>query len=187
MLHHSRAPIDAGSRGYEILLEDGRVAVGLHHMWPGNSLKVATKASIPIERLGPRHRHLRRLRSGRRPARLSSTANRRSAMSIRDGLTKDITYEGGEPNLAIGNRFRDNGFKGGAVDDLRVFNRELTAIEAAHLAGRPDLRGDDPVRDYFATGLATIISPRDGRHDGTNCTRCGSNTPGCSTRFPKRW
>src|SRR5205823_106417 len=46
VVHHSRAPIDAGSRGYELLLEDGRVAFGLHHMWPANSLKVRTKAAI---------------------------------------------------------------------------------------------------------------------------------------------
>src|SRR5262249_29618552 len=44
--HHSKAPIDAGSRGYELLLEDGRVVFGLHHMWPGNSLKVRTTAAI---------------------------------------------------------------------------------------------------------------------------------------------
>src|SRR5262249_41740717 len=44
--HHSRAPIDAGSRGYELLLENGQVALGLHYMWPGNSLKVRTKTPI---------------------------------------------------------------------------------------------------------------------------------------------
>ena len=58
---------------------------------------------------------------------------------VRDGLTKDITYDGGEPDLAIGYRFRDNGFKGGQVDEFRVFDRALTPLEVAHLAGRPDL------------------------------------------------
>src|SRR5207244_1083135 len=43
VLHHSKAPIDAGSRGYELLLENGKVAFGLHHMWPGNSLKAVSK------------------------------------------------------------------------------------------------------------------------------------------------
>ncbi len=46
VLHHSKAPIDAGSRGYELLLEDGRVAFGLHHMWPGNSIKVVSRAKL---------------------------------------------------------------------------------------------------------------------------------------------
>ena len=34
-----------------------------------------------------------------------------------------------EPDLAIGYRFRDNGFKGGMVDEFCVFNRALTAAE----------------------------------------------------------
>ena len=41
---------------------------------------------------------------------------------------EDITYGGGEPDLALGYRFRDNGFKGGKVDDLRVFNRAVTEL-----------------------------------------------------------
>src|SRR5437867_10013103 len=59
---------------------------------------------------------------------------------IRDHLQKDITYEGAEPDLAIGYRFRDAGFKGGKVDDFRVFNRALTSLEVADVAGREDLR-----------------------------------------------
>src|ERR1041385_406431 len=47
LLHHSKAPVDAGSRGYEVLLEQGRISVGLHHQWPGNSLTVRTKAAVP--------------------------------------------------------------------------------------------------------------------------------------------
>jgi hypothetical protein len=80
---------------------------------------------------------------------------------VRDGLFKDITYGGGEPDLAIGYRFRDSGFKGGCVDDFRVFNRALTALEAADLAGRDDLRtawktGSAALFDYF---LATAHPP----------------------------
>ncbi|PYL01706.1 MAG: hypothetical protein DME19_00700, partial [Verrucomicrobia bacterium] len=59
---------------------------------------------------------------------------------VRDKLVKDITYQGGEPDLAIGYRFRDAGFKGGKVDDFRVFNRCLTPIEMAEVAGRDGLR-----------------------------------------------
>src|SRR5438128_557411 len=47
VLHHTKAPADAGSRGYELLLEDGHVAVGLHHMWPGNSLNVRAGVALP--------------------------------------------------------------------------------------------------------------------------------------------
>jgi hypothetical protein len=86
---------------------------------------------------------------------------------VRDGLWKDITY-GGEPDLAIGYRFRDSGFKGGHVDDFRIFNRTLTPIEAASLAGLdaytravqavpnvpPDLRSK--LLDFY---IATVHQP----------------------------
>ncbi|SIO26182.1 Concanavalin A-like lectin/glucanases superfamily protein [Singulisphaera sp. GP187] len=138
VLHHSRAPIDAGSRGYEILLEEGRVAVGLHHMWPGNALKVVTREPIPT---GP-WVHLAVTYDGSSRAngiRIDVDGVAAPLEVIRDGLVKDITYEGGEPDLALGFRFRDNGFKGGRVDDLQIYPRALSPLEVAHLAGRNDL------------------------------------------------
>ena len=134
--HHSKAPIDAGSRGYELLLEQGQVAVGLHHMWPGNSLKVKTKSAIPIDVWT----HVTMTYDGSSQAagvRILMNGEPAELEVVRDGLTKDITY-GGEPDLAIGNRFRDNGFKGGAVDEFQIFNRELTSLEIQRLAGRTD-------------------------------------------------
>lgn len=135
--HHSMAPIDAGSRGYELLLEQGHVAVGLHYMWPGNSLKVRTRATLPADTWA----HVVVTYDGSsRAAGVHIAVNGEPAELevIRDGLTKDITY-GSEPNLAIGYRFRDNGFKGGEVDEFQVFNRELTPLEIQQLAGRHDL------------------------------------------------
>jgi hypothetical protein len=156
VLHHSKAPIDAGSRGYELLLERGRVAFGLHHMWPGNSLKLATKTALPINEWS----HVTVTYDGSSRAagvRVYVDGARAELEVVRDGLCKDITYEGGEPNLSLGFRFRDNGFKGGQVDDLRVFNRALTALEAAHLAGKPLAEPSHAqLFDYF---LAQIHKP----------------------------
>jgi hypothetical protein len=94
---------------------------------------------------------------------------------VRDGLQKDITYDGGEPNLAIGYRFRDNGFRGGRVDEFQVYDRAVTALEAAYLAGSDDFRAawkapTDDLLEYF---LATAHEPtikaaaelRDARHE----------------------
>ncbi|WP_202796962.1 DUF1553 domain-containing protein [Pedosphaera parvula] len=135
ILHHSKAPIDAGSRGYELLLENGRVAVGLHHMWPGNSLKVTTSNAIPTNEWvhiamtydGSSHANGVQIYIDGEPTPLEV---------IRDGLFKDITYENGEPDLAIGYRFRDNGFKGGRVDEFKLFNRALTPMEVSLLGGQ---------------------------------------------------
>jgi mono/diheme cytochrome c family protein len=145
VLHHSRAPIDAGSRGYELLLESGRVAFGMHHMWPGNSLKVVTTRSIKPDTWvevtvthdgSGRARGLRIFLDGV-PVRLDV---------VRDDLQRDIAYEGGEPELALGNRFRDNGFKDGAVDDLAIYRRQLSRLEVEALHGgaiRPTADQDD--------------------------------------------
>ncbi|MCE9565944.1 MAG: DUF1553 domain-containing protein [Planctomycetes bacterium] len=143
LVHHSQAPIDAGSRGYELLLENGRVAFGLHHMWPGNSLKVRSKAAIPVNAWT----HITATYDGSSTAagvKLYLDGKPLEVDVIRDKLTKDITY-GGEPNLAIGYRFRDNGFKSGSVDEFRVYNRALTAAE---IVENPD---DAALFEYFAS------------------------------------
>ena len=135
VLHKSKAPIDAGSRGYELLLENGHLAVGLHHMWPANALKVVTKQSVAINQWT----HVAVTYDGSSRAagvRIYINGERTDLEIIRDGLTRDITYGGNEPNLAIGYRFRDNGFKGGKVDGFRIYNRALTPIEILRLSGR---------------------------------------------------
>ncbi len=120
VLHHSKAPIDAGSRGYELLLEDGRVAFGLHHMWPGNSLKVASKTRLATNEWA--HVAVTYDGSSRaRGLRIFINGAAEELEVIRDGLWKDITYGGDEPELALGYRFRDNGFKGGRVDEIKDF------------------------------------------------------------------
>ena len=160
VVHHSRAPADAGSRGYELLLEDGRVAFGLHHMWPGNSLKVRTKTPLVLNEWS---QVTVTYDGSSRAAGVHLHLNGQLAPIdvIRDGLWKDITYDGGEPELAIGFRFRDAGFKGGRVDDFAVFGRELTALEAAHVAGRDDLKTAWTAKSesLFETFLATAHAP----------------------------
>lgn len=135
--HKSKAPIDAGSRGYELLLEQGRLAFGLHHMWPGNSAKI-----VAVDAIEPgRWTHVAVTYDGSSKAagmRIFIDGNPASSTVVADGLWKDITYGGGEPALAIGHRFRDAGFKGGAVDSFRVYGRALAPIEVASLAGRDD-------------------------------------------------
>ncbi len=145
LVHHSQAPIDAGSRGYELLLEDGKVAFGLHHMWPGNSLKVRSKTAIPTGAWA----HITATYDGSSSAvgaKLYLDGKPLEVDVIRDKLTKDITY-GGEPNLAVGYRFRDNGFKGGLVDEFRVYNRALTAAE---IVSEPS---DEALFEYFVCAI----------------------------------
>src|SRR5262249_36030356 len=131
------------------------VAFGLHHMWPRNTLKIVTKTAVPIHAWT----HVTVTYDGSsRAAGVHVYLDGVSAELevVRDGLFKDITYEGGEPNLALGFRFRDNGFKGGQVDEFRVFNRALTALEAAHLASQSEAATREQWFDYF---LSTAHAP----------------------------
>src|SRR5213075_1276353 len=118
----------------KIVLEHGRAAFALHHFWPGNSLKVVTRKIIPVNEWT----HVAVTYDGSSRAagvQIYIDGVPAEVEIVRDGLTRDIVYGGKEPDLTIGHRFRDNGFKGGAVDEFCVFDRNLTALEIKHLIG----------------------------------------------------
>ena len=65
---------------------------------------------------------------------------------VRDHLTKTITG-GGNDQITIGQRFRDRGFKNGLVDEIKVFDRAITPLEAGQLfAGTYPSLPADPAR-----------------------------------------
>lgn len=161
VVHRSQAANDAGSRGYEVILENGRVSVGLHHMWPRNSLKVTTRTIVGAGEWT----HIACTYDGSsRAAGLNVYLNGESVEVevVRDGLSRDITYERADPELEVGFRFRDSGFRGGRVDDLGIFQRALTRLEVSELAGRGGLRR---AFDSAATGRELSGSERDGLLD----------------------
>ncbi len=128
VMHRSRAWTDAASRGYELLIEDGKLKWSLIYFWPGDAISVRAAEPVPVKEWvhvtvtsdgSSRADGLRIIVNGR-PARVEV---------IHDHLTKDITGGGGD-TIALGERFRDKGFKGGLVDDLRVFGRALVDAEA---------------------------------------------------------
>jgi hypothetical protein len=155
VLHHTKAPVDAASRGYEILLEQGHVAFGLHHFWPANSIKVVARQPIPENAWS----HIVVTYDGSSHAagaRIYIDGKLAETETVKDTLTKDFAYGGGEPDLTIGYRFRDNGFKGGAVSDLEVYSRDLTAAEIAQLAGSESTNNESLFETYLATESAAF-------------------------------
>lgn len=138
VFHRSMAYTDAGSRGYELVLEEGRAAFALHRHWPGSSLKVVSLAELPLDAWT--HVTLTYDGSSRAAgARIYLNGVAAPVEVVRDKLAGDITYDRPkQPPLLIGHRMRDSGFKGGRVDEFRVYTRELSPLEAAQLAGRDD-------------------------------------------------
>ena len=129
ILHRSRAWTDAGSRGYQLLIEDGRLSASLVHFWPGNAISIRTREKIPV---GQWVQVDMTYDGSSRASGLAIYLDGRAAECdvVRDNLVKDITG-GGAATLDVGQRFRDRGFKNGLVDELKVFDRCLTPVEVA--------------------------------------------------------
>jgi mono/diheme cytochrome c family protein len=131
VFHRSRAWTDAASRGYELLIEDGRLKWSLIHFWPGNAASIRTTQPVPINEWT----HVAVTSDGSSRANgLQLWINGKPAQTeiIRDALTREITGGGGD-NIALAERFRDRGFTGGQIDEFRVFSRRLTSLEIQSL------------------------------------------------------
>ena len=135
VLHQCVAAEDSAFRGLSLVLDNGLPVVSLIHFWPGNAIQIVGKQPIPVNEWT----HLTITYDGSSLASglqiyINGTPAQRTV--VRDKLTRDIKHrpEWGDSNsggveLALGARFRDVGFKGGAVDELLVFNQELTPLE----------------------------------------------------------
>ncbi len=49
VFHRSQAWTDAASRGYELLIEEGKLKWSLIHFWPGNAISIRTKQNLPLK------------------------------------------------------------------------------------------------------------------------------------------
>ena len=93
VLHHSKAGSDAGSRGYELLLEDGHASLALIHFWPGNAIKIRSQSPLPLDQwiqLGWTYDG--RSRAGGMRFYLNGEAL--ASEVVRDQLYRDISYGG---------------------------------------------------------------------------------------------
>lgn len=141
VLHASRAAEDSAFRGYSLVFDDGVPVVSLIHFWPGDAISIRGRRVMPLNKWS----QLTMTYDG------SSHASGlhlyvdgvEEPMDVqRDHLTRDITHraawgdsDGGNVWLTLGARFRDVGFQDGKIDDVEVFNRELSPLEVAHTAG----------------------------------------------------
>jgi hypothetical protein len=137
ILHRSRAWTDAASQGYQLLIEEGRLSAALIHFWPGDAISVSSHDLIEPGRWthvvfsydGSSRASGIDLYIDGEPAQLEI---------VRDHLISPIT--GGGPYFAIGERFRDRGFKDGGVDQMQLVGRSICAAEVRKLY----LAGKDP-------------------------------------------
>jgi hypothetical protein len=150
---------DTGPHGYDLLLERGQLTARLFRHWPGNAIAVRSRAVIPPDTWA--HVAVTYDGSSRAAGLRLYIDGRPVALEIeRDRLTKSI----GQHTLVFGQRFRDRGFKGGRIDELCLFTRDLSSLEVAQLAHpaadptpspSPGARGesDAALREYHFSAL----------------------------------
>jgi len=171
IIHRSMSWTDAGSRGYQLLIEDGKLSASLIHFWPGDAISITAREPVPLNRWT--HVAITYDGSSRAGGLALYIDGRRAPCDVvRDHLTKNITG-GGNDHLTVGQRFRDRGFKNGLVDEIKVFDRTLTALEVAQvhdqtalaqaLALAPDKLNASRRRDLMAYYLATVDTAFKGR------------------------
>ena len=134
VLHHQQAGSDAGYQGYQLVLENGKVSFALVHFWPGNAIKLRAKEKLNLNQwihCGVTYDGSSRAAG----VKLYVDGQPAEVEVIRDSLFKD--FANSSP-LTLAARFRGRGFKGGQIDELKVFNRCLTPVEMALAA---DVRG----------------------------------------------
>jgi hypothetical protein len=136
-----------GFRGYELLIrEDGSLAGLLSHTWPANAIEVHTGPVVPVGKWvhltmaydgSSKASGLKIFLDGKPLPVDVKTDHLRQSMLAYGKEKRGIGHPG---NLQIGKRgtnFAET-LDRSQVDEIRVFDRELTAIEAEMLAGIPD-------------------------------------------------
>jgi len=156
VFHRSRAWTDSGSRGYELVLEDGKPFFGLIHFWPGNAIGVRAKQALPLNEWS----YVTVTYDGSSQAAgvaLYLNGKRLELETVRDKLTRDIIHrsewgdmEAGKIELTLAGRFRDNGFKNGLIDELAIYDRALTEFEVAEMLPHADVAKVNNDAEFYA-------------------------------------
>jgi hypothetical protein len=157
ILHRSKAWTDAASRGYELLIHKGKLDFALIHFAPGNEIRVRTLADIATQAWT---RVTMTYDGSGRAAGIRLYLNGESADTeiVKDQLNKEIWYNGNKSQqIELAARMRDKGFKNSLIDELAIYNRCLTALEARVIHTPATKSADDAeLRTYF---LATQSAP----------------------------
>ncbi len=150
VLHRSKAWLDAAGRGYQLVLRDGCPEAALVHFWPGNAIAVGAEQPLRVDEWS----HVTITYDGSSQASglvIYVNGQRVETETLADSLDRTVRYSPSDTDirLQVGYRFRDNGFRNGQVDELTIFDAELTSVEVARLAG-VDQPGDEASgHEYF--------------------------------------
>jgi len=135
IFHKSNAERLFNFRGYHLYLKDSRLEANLAYAAPGNAITILTEKELPKNKW----LHLTVTYDGSSKAKglkIFLDGKEMASGITADDLSKDILFNGThQPGLQIGGWWRGLGLKGGKVDDIAVYTRELLPFEVDMLAG----------------------------------------------------
>lgn len=168
IFHKSSAERLYNFRGFHVLLKNNRLEINMAHTAPSNALTRVSKQDVPRDRWI----HLTLTYDGSARAagfNLYQDGQLLALETTMDQLYKDILLRGNpQPGLQIGAWWRGLGFKGGQVDDISVYNRELSPFEVSVLAKKETwskVAGKNPAqlaeaeKEVLSAYYQAVVSP----------------------------
>jgi len=142
IFHKMQGPELHSYRGYHLNIKNNKIEALLAHVWPDNAIVTQSIDDVPKNTWI----HLTMSYDGSSKAKGVSVyldGKKIKTETVFDNLYKDIIFKGQainlykgktEPGLRIGAIWRGKGLKGGIVDNLSVFDRELSAFEVLQIS-----------------------------------------------------
>ena len=126
-------------RGYHLKIVDNKLELMMANTAPGNAIIETSINNFPKDEWI----HLSMTYNGSSKAsglKLFLNGTEMETKVNVDDLYKDILFRNGnEPGLQLGARMRGKGIRGAIVDDIKVFDKELTTLELLKLSGNESL------------------------------------------------
>lgn len=150
VIAHNTRGTDCGYNGWDLTIEDGYLESKMARVWPGNAICVRATDPLPKDEW---HQVSATYDGSSQAEGLKLYLNGKLLQTevVRNDLKKSANVavdHGGE--FVIGQRFRDRGFAGGQIDDVRLYARDLTPIELVHLATAKPI---NPSPEYYASAI----------------------------------
>jgi hypothetical protein len=152
---------DVGYNGFDLMLEGGVLTARFYRVWPGNGIGVRATAPLAADAW----QHVAVVYDGSSRAaglKLYLDGVELPTEAVRDHLQKSASVAlFGPGHLTFGERFRDRGFRGGELDELRVYRRAISPLEVRQLHDRTAFAAAmaapeasrDALREYFFSAL----------------------------------